>query len=313
MEILLIGDPHFKTTNAFEIDQFIEEIYKLVRKKKYDKIVLLGDILDTHEKINLRILCKANNFIIKLSQYATVYVLIGNHDRINNNVYLTDEHPFTALKNKKNIIVVDKVVCDDFIYVPYVPTGRFNEAIGDIDLKKYEIIFAHQEFRGSIFKDQGDIAPDIKIYSGHIHNYRVMKKITYLGTPFQHSFYDNEDKFVMELNININKKIDITEKKIYLDIIKKRVQYLSMEDLIDYKVDEKYITQLVIDNDRKFLNNKNLQKILNHPGIRYKIKYLKEDIKMIEKKEDISFRTLLEERLEEENESIRKLYLKLSE
>jgi hypothetical protein len=106
----------------------------------------------------------------------------------------------------------------------------------------------------------------------------------------------------------------ISENKIYLDIIKKRVQYLSMKDLINYKIDEKYITQLVIENDRKFLNNKNLQKILNHPNIRYKIKYLKKDENFREETSlNISFRSLLEKRLESENESIRKLYLKLSE
>jgi len=49
MKILLIGDPHFKTNNVYEIDQFIQNIYKLVETKKYNKIILLGDILDTHE------------------------------------------------------------------------------------------------------------------------------------------------------------------------------------------------------------------------------------------------------------------------
>ena len=101
MNFLLIGDPHFKNDNAYESNQLIEEIYKLIKKNNYDKIIILGDILDTHEKINLRPFLKATEFIINLSKITKTYVLIGNHDRRNNNIFLTEEHPFLALKNKR--------------------------------------------------------------------------------------------------------------------------------------------------------------------------------------------------------------------
>ena len=313
MKILLIGDPHFKINNAYESDQFISEIYKLLNEVKYDKIIILGDILDTHEKIHMRPFCRATEFITNLSSISPTYVLIGNHDRINNSVYLTDEHPFNGLKNKKNIFIIDKLFEEDgFLYVPYVPTGRFKEALKTIPsiqrngLKKenYKAIFAHQEFQGSIFQDQGDIAPkDIPIYSGHIHNYRKMGNVTYVGTPFQHSFFDNPDKFIMELNI----KKEIVENKISLNIIKKRVEEINISKLADYKVDENFITKLIIKGDRKLLKSKE-QKILNHPKITYKLSYILD--RKEEKKEvkNIKFEDMLEKRLEKESKVINILY-----
>lgn len=314
MKILLIGDPHFKENNAYESNQFIEEIYKLLEKVNYDKIIILGDILDSHEKISLRSLCKSIDFIYKLSEKSKIYLLIGNHDRINNAVFLTEEHPFTALKNQKNIVVVDKVIKEEnFIYVPYVPTGMFKKALETIEynIKKIKIIFAHQEFKNSIFKDQGDIPPEGPlIYSGHIHNYKKLDNVTYVGTPFQHSFYDNPDKFVMQLNIDDEK---IREEKIYLNIIKKRIKEININELEDYKVDKNFLTKLVINGDRKLLESKKAQEILKNPNISYKLNYQKKETN--KKKEEVfsDFDQLLEKRLEAEDKQIKILYQKLKQ
>lgn len=300
MKILLIGDPHFSENYAEVIEEFIEEVYKL-DLKVYHKIIILGDILDTHEKINLRSLCKATNFIKKLSTYSKTYVLIGNHDRINNNVFLNEEHPFIALKELKNIVIIDKPLSEEgYLYVPYVQTGRFYEAIQNIDLSNIKTIFAHQEFKGAIFNDQGDKIPEIKTYSGHIHNYRKIGNLTYVGTPYQHSFHDNPDKFLMELEGG-------KESKIYLETTKKRIENIKLSQLLDYKVDPKYYTRLVIEVDKKLLNNKKIKEILNHPKIRYKIdKDI--DMKKDNKFSNIGFEKLLSDRLKNENINVNNIY-----
>jgi len=313
MNFLLIGDPHFKNDNAYESNQLIEEIYKLLKKNNYDKIIILGDILDTHEKINLQPFLKATEFIINLSKIIKTYVLIGNHDRRNNNIFLTEEHPFLALKNKENIVIVDKVFKENnYLFVPYVPTGRFQEALKTIEYQKsdIDIIFAHQEFENSIFSNQGDPIPeDVKIYSGHIHNYIKIKNLTYVGTPFQHSFYDNPDKFVLELNIENN---NINERKIYLDIIKKRIQEITISELMDYKIDENYITKLLIKGSQKNLNNNKIQEILKHSNIKYKLILDKKNNFTKEIKET-TFQELLELRLKEEKIEIQNLYKRIKD
>ena len=303
MKLLLIGDPHFSENQATVIDKFIQEVYKL-DLANYEKIIILGDILDTHEKVNLRSLCKAIDFIKYLSKHSKTYVLIGNHDRINNSVYLTEEHPFTGLKGLKNIYIIDKPFSEDnYLYVPYVETGRFKEAIEDYNLEKIEKIFAHQEFLGSIFNDRGDPIPETITYSGHIHNYRKIKNLTYVGTPFQHSYYDNDDKFLLEIDDNI-------EKKIYLEIKKKRVVELKLSELLDYKVDKNYYTKLIIREDKKLLKNKTIGKILNDEHITYRL--VKDNISLKHNiiKKDIKFKNLLMENLKHDK-NLLALYNKL--
>ena len=104
MNILLIGDPHFKINNAEETTQLHQETIKYVKNNTLDFVVIMGDVLDTHEKIHVQPLCRAVNYITEISNHVKTYVLIGNHDRINNVVFLTEDHPFTGLKEKPNII-----------------------------------------------------------------------------------------------------------------------------------------------------------------------------------------------------------------
>ena len=64
--VLVIGDVHIKTTNIPDIDIFIKKIYNIIITEKPDFTVLLGDILDTFEKINTFELNKAIELIDKI-------------------------------------------------------------------------------------------------------------------------------------------------------------------------------------------------------------------------------------------------------
>ena len=52
MNILAIGDPHFRIDNIPEVEMFIEKIGKLANDKQPDLIICLGDLLHTHERIH---------------------------------------------------------------------------------------------------------------------------------------------------------------------------------------------------------------------------------------------------------------------
>ena len=47
LNIIVIGDIHFKISNISESELYIKKITEIVNQKKPDFIVLLGDILDT--------------------------------------------------------------------------------------------------------------------------------------------------------------------------------------------------------------------------------------------------------------------------
>jgi DNA repair exonuclease SbcCD nuclease subunit len=213
IKIFVIGDPHFKINNIEETNEMCSKILLKIQELQPHAVVCLGDVLDRHETIHVGPLLRSIQFFQKIASKYPLYILIGNHDRPSNQVFLTDEHPFTALKQWKNTVIVDKVYVEriqgkDFLFVPYVPNGRFMEAISmclgeNPDLSSFPCIFAHQEFKGAkmgaMVSTSGDDWDEEfpLVISGHIHDFDLLKpNIIYTGTPIQHSFGDREDKGV---------------------------------------------------------------------------------------------------------------------
>lgn len=207
-KILVIGDPHFKVSNVHDTLLMSKNIILIAHDKKPDIIVVLGDLLDRHEAINMTPLVNAIDFLHQLQDIAPLYVLIGNHDRKNNQDFLSKEHPFTAVKYWNNTIVVDQchttvVKNIKLTFVPYVPPGQFQKALDTIDWQDSHLIFTHQEFKGckmgAITSSHGDewATTNPYIISGHIHDYQMLQNnILYVGTPIQHKFGENENKFI---------------------------------------------------------------------------------------------------------------------
>ncbi|GAG10401.1 unnamed protein product, partial [marine sediment metagenome] len=217
---LAIGDPHFKSNNLRYARQMVDKVWELANEKNPNFIVILGDVLHTHEKINVFALKEAIQFMSALGTEFPVYLLIGNHDRPHNDHYLTDVHPFVGLeRSATSLEVVDlglvkNIKGRNFVFMPYVPNGRFDEALDSLDLDPNNLtditmVFAHQEFRGAkmggIISDKGDVWPLDRphVTSGHIHDYdKLQHNITYVGTPFQHAFGDRADKTVSFITFN---------------------------------------------------------------------------------------------------------------
>lgn len=303
MSTLLIGDPHYKKSNKDETEQMERAILEYLDGDiRIEKIVVLGDILDTHEKINLFAMKRAVDFLLSLSEHAPVYVIIGNHDRPSNDIFLTDEHSLYPLKWSSNdITIVDKVLIDkDLIFVPYVEPGRFMEAletrgVGEMVLKskKYRYIFAHQEFfgaqMGGFISQMGDKWHNEypPVISGHIHDYQVIENVTYIGTPYQTGYGDNPDKGIYLLSEDGNLE------KIELNITPKIIVHLKIEEVLEYEFPDDKKVKLVIEGDaaeiRKAINTTEYRRKLK--GIKYSIKdipkHILPDIGQIEGKKRI--------------------------
>ena len=319
MKILLIGDPHFKINNFEQTEKLHNEILQLIKENSYDFVVILGDILDTHEKIHVQPLCRAVNLITDISKLIKVYVLIGNHDRINNEDFLSSLHPFTGLKNINNIVIVEDIIKEkNFIFVPYVPPGKFFQALEKINFdydNTKQIIFAHQEFRGAqmgaFLSEKGDIWPQNypTVFSGHIHDFQIIQQnIIYTGTPFQHGYSDNQDKYIFNLFLDENFVYELEKIKIN-SIKKKRVLEIKMEQLKKYKNDENYDTKLVIDGDGKIIK----KMLVERTDIKkYKIRdttFKKSDI--IEK--NLSFEKNLNDKISQLNNFDIQIFKKINE
>lgn len=234
-KIIAIGDPHIKLDNFEDFNLFEESLHRLIDSEKPDFIVVLGDILHYHEKIFTQCLNRAYHFIKKLGERALTFVLVGNHDMINNQQFLSENHWMNSMKKfSSNIVIVDKVSRhQDFLFCPYVSPGRFVEALStigeDYDYNRANIIFAHQEFKGckmgAIISEEGDPWTDPNlplVVSGHVHlNQWVGEKVYYTGSALQHAFGESEKNIIGVITVLDKDKIDIRE--VDLDLPRKQI------------------------------------------------------------------------------------------
>jgi DNA repair exonuclease SbcCD nuclease subunit len=247
-KVLAVGDQHFKIDNIPLINKFIKRTIDIINDKKPDFVVLLGDLLHTHERIHTLPLNKAYEFIDSVRKLCKTYILVGNHDHINGTQFLTTNHWLNGLKEWDNVIVVDNVLEDHineekFIFMPYVQPSRFEEALNTLqdDWKDSICIFAHQEFynckMGGILSVEGDKWPlDYpNVISGHIHEcQKLQENIYYTGSSLEMSYGQNKENIVAYIEFDDEKNYKLEE--IGLKLPRKKIEYFDIENIDDFKV-----------------------------------------------------------------------------
>lgn len=247
--ILFIGDPHFQVSNIPEVDMFIERIINLATEKAPDLIIIAGDLLHTHERLHTTALNKAYELVNNMRLISKTYVLVGNHDYIQNQQFLTENHWMNGMKEWDNTIIVDTVMeetidGEKFIFVPYVPPGRFVEALTTLrsDWKDASCIFAHQEFAGckmgAIISVEGDVWPleNPHVISGHIHSRQIpQENIYYSGSALQHAFGESTKNVIPYLTFIGG---EYEREEIDLKLPRKKIVYMDVDDLDEYNVPE---------------------------------------------------------------------------
>ena len=303
--ILFIGDVHFKVTNIPEVDLFIKKITELAEERKPDLIIIAGDVLDTHERLHTIPLNKSYDFINAMRNITLTYVLVGNHDYINNQQFLTTNHWMNGMKDWENIIIVDKVLVEkvgdyQFTFVPYVAPGRFEEALNTVEENVFwedsNCIFAHQEFfgckMGAIVSVEGDRWPLDKPYvvSGHIHSrQQPQENVYYSGSAMQHAFGEStKNTVVMLVFSDVYKKYEIEE--IDLELPRKKIVYIDVENVDEYELPEtcdqiKLTVSGGYDQFKALKKTKKYKKLIDD-GVKIVFKAKKVDIK--EEYENIS-------------------------
>ena len=275
MKILAIGDPHFKVDNVEETKIFTDNLSLfLSQNTDIEIIVVLGDVLHNHEKLHTFALNNAINFFSMLiSHKRRCYCLVGNHDATSNTIFLTDNHWMNVLKGWDGLTIVDHPIIEfinetDFITLcPYVPDGRFTEALSHIvsttkisdtnirinDWKESKCIFSHQLFDG--VKMGAIMAQNVEKWkeeypfciNGHIHeNQRPQENLYIPGSAMQEGYGDMTDKIVALITLDENKIPNIDE--IDLNIKRKKIIYTTVDEIdtiqakleknenIDYKI-----------------------------------------------------------------------------
>lgn len=215
--VLFVGDPHFKKDNVIETEAYAEETERVFANAPQGTICLLaGDILDNHGIIYIDPLGRAMRLIERLVKIGTVVLLVGNHDYMTNQEYLSDKHwmitlePWAKLEPRLHI-ASKPIVVDNMVFSPYVPPGRLVEALDTCtpNWKSMDCVFAHQELRGvklcgNHLSDKGDVWEENwpPIVSGHIHTAYATKNIIYPGSVIPHSFGESGSSAVFLVGVH---------------------------------------------------------------------------------------------------------------
>lgn len=267
VKFLVIGDPHFDLKTLPIVDAFIRQTVDLVKTKKPDVVMILGDVLHTHEKTRVECHKRAIWWFKELASHAHTVVLIGNHDRPNNSIFLTDDHFFTGLEGFDSLVIVamEPYSFDvsnggetmRFVAVPYVPKGRLFEALDRLQVPFDKVlptaVFSHQDLRGakmgSVVCQDGDEWPEDYplLVNGHYHEQQSPKPNIFMpGTPYQMTYSEEMNKGVYFMTFTQGKPMpEVSRIKLNLRI-KMSVQKTPAEFAAMKAPDASYELRIVV-------------------------------------------------------------------
>lgn len=308
VRVLCIGDPHIKADNFNEISLMISSIREILLKEDIDFICVMGDTLHTFEIINANCLCLATEFFRMLKNHAKhLYIIVGNHEIKNNNEFLTKKHPYNSFKDWEKTTVVDDVIEDTykgqkFIFSPFVPDGRFFEALGTKNIfppfSSYTAVFGHSDFSGSSISKLSNAKLDTwpedapVAIMGHLHDYEeVGKNIIFVGTPIQHANHDKGEKTVSLFSFF--SRDNFRQERIDLHIPKRLLVKLTVDELENFVIPENcsFITIKVEGLSKDIINVMKLKKVKDLEMMKDKVKIIKilTDSKIKVSLKDMSF------------------------
>ena len=193
----VIGDAHNKPSSMDRCEELFAMVEELGKPT-----IWLGDVEDTKEVIRGRV----QNAWLRYFQRSKLqhFVLVGNHDYFNLDC---DDHALEVFKLLPNVTVIDAPFeHDGMVFIPYMHDleklravlAKYQDPnktlVGHLEIKEFDFGNGHI-CTGGLTLD--DVAGFRRVISGHFHKYQTQGNLTYLGTPFSHSFGEtDQEKYV---------------------------------------------------------------------------------------------------------------------
>jgi DNA repair exonuclease SbcCD ATPase subunit/DNA repair exonuclease SbcCD nuclease subunit len=312
IKILHISDIHIRNNERFdEYEEIFNKLYLKIEEEKPEIIVIAGDLFDNFIEISNEAKVFASDFLTKLSTYAEIRIVHGNHDlrkkaltRVNSVLALVK-----ILKNKKIVYFKDCDFYNDKIFKQIIwvnhPYGTKNNnpwrnIIHIKDESKIYISLFHDPVYGcktaigEIF-DKPDNIPTSEfdnsdyVMLGDIHliQYFRNKQIAYAGSLIQQNHGEHpygHGGLIWE--IEDSKKFNVREFEIKSDInfinfyINQDVDYDNLNFSSPYINDKSIVKVKWIDLAAN-INNNNETKIKKYIQDKFNIHKIKFDQKKI--------------------------------
>ena len=216
MKLAIINDSHWGARSDSQIfleyftDFFREQFFPYLKENNIDTVIHLGDLMDRRKFVNFNTLNVVRNEFMEplLLGNISVHCILGNHD--------------TFYKNTNDLNSINELFGDRyskfFIYqsptdlefdgvaigmVPWVNTENREGTLEYLKNTKSNIIFGHFELNGyEVMRGlpfDGGMSDEClrrfdMVLSGHFHSKSNQNNVTYLGTQYQITFSDLNDR-----------------------------------------------------------------------------------------------------------------------
>jgi DNA repair exonuclease SbcCD nuclease subunit len=249
--ILALGDLHIQPSNLASINVWLASLSSFLSSRKVDAIIIMGDTLHSHETVHTQCLNKMIEYIEICKKYAPVYTLVGNHEFINNQQFLTKNHPLTLIENVIDTPKTIEVKGHQITLCPYVPDGRFLEAlsISQDPSRRWQnsrVIFGHQLLDGAkmgaiVAEKVEEWKPEYPLaIMGHIHDkQRPQPNLYYCGSSIQVSFAERDDHTAALIHLDT---LEIEEINLYPP--RRKTIYADVSEVKELKIEPELNLQI---------------------------------------------------------------------
>jgi DNA repair exonuclease SbcCD nuclease subunit len=245
--VWFITDTHLGVRNNSNewitmIDEYFHQWFIPLVKKEYkpgDILIHLGDVFDSRQSINLKVLNLGVSIFESLSEIFVdgIYIIAGNHD-----LWGKDTNDINSLKSLKwipNINILTEPISANFsdrsfLFMPWRKDHKTEEETLDFS-EPHDVLCCHADIRGLKFNryvnvESGSARDKFKkfgrVYSGHIHYAQRTKNIVMLGSPYEitRSDMDNTKSITLLDLSDLSETVFVNDfsprfKKIYFDQI----------------------------------------------------------------------------------------------
>lgn len=212
MKYLVIGDTHCRVKYLDDYKAMANAVLNVAteRREDFDAIVLLGDDFHHHGRADVITFNTVYEFLTLLSEIHPVIKLIGNHELPSPLHALSHYHFFKA--TNKRIEIVDSISTigrgdDTVLFVPFCKREALEAWISENEerVRDAKCAFGHIDIKGAMFTGMEDdsidwVTPLPYMVSGHIHQKIQGENFLYVGTPYQTTFAEDEDKYIHIVN-----------------------------------------------------------------------------------------------------------------
>lgn len=203
--IVAISDIHFNINNLELATKALTMAFEKARELEVP-LVVAGDLQDTKAIIRAEVMNRLIDIFrhydeTHVSRGVKSYVLVGNHDLINEK---GSEHALTYLELWTSVVgskssILDNDLKPTISMLSYCSSlEKFREKLS---MCCTNIVLCHQGIKGAYMgdyiQDNTSIDPselkDFRAFSGHYHRHQTVGNLTYIGSPFTHTWGEAND------------------------------------------------------------------------------------------------------------------------